>query len=273
MFFLKIKICSIDSVLNTQSEMASRLCIATLQIILISTVCFDGMNAEKCSFVGYVATCNIPVRSSAMNVRVVVNHCHEPIDVTFYLKNADIDWRYTFVTTNKAESQVISNFPDKHKLELHVELQNFDREKVVVLAEFNLENEKREVFLNSTVNIGSYDTCTSSDSPENLIATIVVFLFIVPLVLGIVVYVWCFRCFKKKHQVDQVPLVDDMESRVTGTSSNMGRTTGSNQSSPGNHQSSSLRVEFRSPRYHFPEDVVIENSSARAYPQEKQAAV
>lgn len=271
MFYLKTKVCNYHSVLNTQ--LASRLCIITLQIVLILTICFDGtIGAEKCSFVGYVATCNIPVRSSAMNVRVVVNHCHQPIDVTFYLKNADIDWRYTFVTTNKAESQVISNFPEKHKIELHVELQSHDKKKVVVLAELNLGNGKREIFLNSTVNIGSYDTCNSTDSSENLIATIVVFLFIIPLVLGIVVYVWCFRCFKKKHQVDQVPLVDDMETRVTGTSSNIGGTTGSNQSSPGNQQGS-LRVEFRSPKFHFPEDVVIENSSARAYPQEKQATV
>eukprot|EP00088_Acartia_fossae_P040897 TRINITY_DN4264_c0_g2_i1.p1 TRINITY_DN4264_c0_g2~~TRINITY_DN4264_c0_g2_i1.p1 ORF type:complete len:339 (+),score=79.02 TRINITY_DN4264_c0_g2_i1:267-1283(+) len=91
-----------------------------------------------CNFVDLVASCDMTLGGVPVTAYARVNHCHNPVDVTFQVLGKDpseVSWRYTYVTTNLAENVVLS----KHIILAMVASQKEDGRRINIQARFLLD--------------------------------------------------------------------------------------------------------------------------------------
>jgi len=91
-----------------------------------------------CQFVDLVASCDMTLGGVPVTAYARVNHCHNPVDVTFQVMGKDpstVSWRYTYVTTNLAENVVLS----KHIMLAMMASQKEDGRRINIQARFLLD--------------------------------------------------------------------------------------------------------------------------------------
>jgi len=107
-----------------------------------------------CKFIDLVASCDMTLGGVPVTAYARVNHCHNPVDVTFQVLGKDpnqMSWRYTYVTTNLAENVVLS----QHIMLAMMATQKEDGRRITIEARFLLDgNAGTELeFLNTDLSL------------------------------------------------------------------------------------------------------------------------
>uniref|UniRef100_T1INB8 Integrin alpha-2 domain-containing protein n=1 Tax=Strigamia maritima TaxID=126957 RepID=T1INB8_STRMM len=195
-------------------------------LLILLLLLYNAYQAEMyCQFEGYRAACNVYLRKGVMTkVTAVINHCNVPIDVTFFIKSDEpqVEWDYTFISTNPPQSEAISGFTVPVLLSVDLEKK---REQIVVKANFHVNEFKDVPLLNNKIQIKSFADCAFGFSPKNT-GHIIIGVVLTLLLFAVSGSIICWICYRrKKTGAELVALVDDMEAESSQPSSSTSTST------------------------------------------------
>ncbi|GAB6026587.1 hypothetical protein CHUAL_013000 [Chamberlinius hualienensis] len=176
-----------------------------------------------CKFDIYLATCRVYVQNMyPVEMTVIFNHCHKPTDITFVLKaeNQNLDWKYTYVTTNVLESPEIVGFLPDRIVSLRVDMRNDGEHAINVFADFQVDGVADATVMNTTVHMTTQNNCSAlgAENIGRILLGVLLTSVLAILFVGVVIHT-CVRKVRKNAKCERFPLVDDAESVARASTS------------------------------------------------------
>ncbi|CAG0902179.1 unnamed protein product [Darwinula stevensoni] len=174
------------------------------------------MLVSSCQFVGQVVHCSLDYLGMDVHVTGIVNLCNDPLDFTFVVKVSDppVRWEHSFAVSNIDETVPIQGLnSSESSLTLRIafstndsslSLHNSSSSQTIFVYGYleggrgARKNPPYPPFLNSSVSLVRDPEChknllKSPQSAAQVIAVISLSLFMVALVTGLLIYIYCQR--------------------------------------------------------------------------------
>ena len=69
-------------------------------IYVINEYIYHFTDGDDCAFKNYVSKCKIDILEEHIDATAIINHCHEPLDITFYVTVSIIISQQSYVIKN-----------------------------------------------------------------------------------------------------------------------------------------------------------------------------